>query len=74
MPDAVKDAGGDRQAAWDLVIGAYMDGEVSLGRAAELLEVLHFELEERLRRFGALPLSGGEADRIQAEGVDGGTL
>ena len=66
---AVKDADGDPQAAWDLVIGAYMDGEVSLNRAAELLEVLHFELEERLRRFGARPFSGGKADLTEAGGA-----
>ncbi len=66
---AVKDANGDPQAAWNLVIGAYMDGEVSLGRAAELLGVLRFELEERLRRFGARPFSGGKADLAESGGA-----
>ncbi len=54
---AVEGAGGDIQAAWNLVIGAYMDGEVSLSRAAELLDLPYFELEEKLRKFGALSLS-----------------
>ncbi len=30
-------AGGDRQEAWIAVIGAYLDGDISLGRAAVLL-------------------------------------
>ena len=55
--EAVKRAGGDIQAAWNLVIGAYMDGEVSLSRAAELLDLHYFELEEKLRKFGALSVS-----------------
>ncbi len=54
---AVQSAGGDLQAAWNLVVEAYMDGEVSLSRAAELLDLPYFELEEKLRKFGALPVS-----------------
>ena len=65
---AVEGAGGDLQAAWDLVIGAYMNGEVSLSRAAELLKLPYFELEERLRRLGIRkPAAYESADRVKRE-------
>ncbi len=71
---AVEGADGDLQVAWNLVIGAYMDGEVSLSRAAELLELPYFELEERLRRlgirkpavYGSIEEIKGEADLLKA--------
>lgn len=47
-------AGGDVQAAWNLVIAAYVNGAVSLGRAAELLDLSRFELQYRLNRLGQL--------------------
>ena len=57
---AVVAAEGDIQAAWNRVIAAYLDGDVSLGRAAQLLGVARFELTERLGRLG-LPLHMGSA-------------
>lgn len=57
---AVVAAEGDIQAAWNRVIAAYLDGDISLGRAAQLLGVARFELTERLGRLG-LPLHLGSA-------------
>ena len=52
---AIEDAEGDPQAGWNLVLRAYLDGNISLGRAAQLLGTLRFELHDRLNRLG-LPL------------------
>ena len=32
---------------WSVVVGAYLDGEINLGKAAELLEMNRLELQER---------------------------
>lgn len=65
---AVSTAQGDPQAAWNLIIAAYLDGHVSLGRAADLLGQSRFELTARFNRLG-LPLRLGEMspDALQAE-------
>lgn len=49
---AVASAEGDPQAAWNRVLAAYLDGDISLGRAAHLLGVDRFDLTERLGRLG----------------------
>jgi predicted HTH domain antitoxin len=54
------------QAAWDLVIDAYMVGEISLGRAAELLGLTRFELAERFNRLG-VPLRQGPQSVAEAQ-------
>jgi len=54
--------GDDLQAVWNLVISAYLDGDISLGRAALLLEMNRFELSTRFNRL-SLPLRLGVADR-----------
>lgn len=51
-------AGGDPQAIWEQVITAYLDGHISLGRAATLLKQSRFELQARFNRLG-LPLHLG---------------
>lgn len=51
-------AGGDPQAIWEQVITAYLDGHISLGRAATLLQQSRFELQARFNRLG-LPLRLG---------------
>jgi predicted HTH domain antitoxin len=51
-------AGGDRQEAWIVVIAAYLDGDISLGRAALLLGVSRFELQAHFNRLG-LPAQPG---------------
>lgn len=63
---AVAQAQGDRQAAWNLVVAAYLDGHISLGRAATLLDVSRFDLTARFNRLG-LPLRLGPASVEEAQ-------
>ncbi len=58
---AIAAADGDAQAAWNRVLKAYLDGDISLGRAAQLLDLSRFDLLERMNRLG-LPLHMGSAD------------
>lgn len=62
---AVADAGGDAQAGWNRIIAAYFDGDISLGRMAQLLNLSRFELMERFNRLGITlrlgPISIAEA-------------
>jgi hypothetical protein len=62
---AVFKSGGDVQAAWDKVITAYLDGHISLGRAATLLQLSRFELMGRFNRLG-LPLRLGPSSVTEA--------
>lgn len=48
----VQATGGDPQEMWNLVIAAYLDGDISLGRAALLLGLLRFDLLARFNRLG----------------------
>jgi len=48
-------------AEWDLVILAYLDGDISLGRTAQLLGLNRFDLQARFHRLG-LPLRIGPED------------
>ena len=66
MQQAVVAAEGDAQAAWNRVLKAYLDGDISLGRAAELLDLSRFDLLERLNRLG-LPLHIGPTDFADAQ-------
>jgi len=43
---------------WSVVVGAYLDGEINLGKAAELLEMHRLELQERFITQG-IPLRTG---------------
>jgi hypothetical protein len=47
-----------------LVIATYLDGHISLGRAAELLHLNRFDLTIRFNRLG-LPLCGGPTSAEQ---------
>lgn len=68
VDQVVQQAGGDAQAAWNAVITAYLDGDISLGRAAELLHVSRFELMESLNQAGiTLRLGSPTVDEAQAE-------
>jgi hypothetical protein len=62
---AVSRSQGDVQAAWDLVIAAYLDGHISLGRAAELLHLNRFDLTLHFNRLG-LPLRVGPTSAAEA--------
>ena len=65
---AVAQAQEDPQVAWDLVIATYLDGHISLGRAAELLRLSRFDLTTRFNRL-ELPLRLGvdSPAEVQAE-------
>jgi predicted HTH domain antitoxin len=40
------------QEAWNVIMAAYLDGEISLGRAAALLGIERLNLRARLNRLG----------------------
>ena len=65
---AVAQAQEDPQVAWDLVIATYLDGHISLGRAAELLRLSRFDLTTLFNRL-ELPLRLGvdSPAEVQAE-------
>lgn len=66
---AVEAAGGDIQVAWNKVVAAYLDGHISLQRAAELLGLPSLELAERFDRLGVPLLLGPvSAEEARAEG------
>ncbi|MCC7355615.1 MAG: type II toxin-antitoxin system prevent-host-death family antitoxin [Anaerolineae bacterium] len=66
VAQAIAAAGGDLQAGWDRVLSAYLDGEISLGRAAELMGFSRFDLTERFHRLG-IPLRLGPATVEEAK-------
>lgn len=59
-------AGGDPQTVWEQVITAYLDGHISLGRAATLLKQSRFELQARFNRLG-LPLRLGPSSIAEGQ-------
>lgn len=50
---------------WSIVIGAYQDRQINLGKAAELLDLTELELRERFVELG-IPLRIGSADLAEA--------
>jgi predicted HTH domain antitoxin len=48
------------QVRWNRVIAAYLDGQINLGRAASLLELSRFELDERFHRLDVPRRMGSE--------------
>jgi prevent-host-death family protein len=59
---------GNPQARWNRVIIAYMDGHVNLGRAAKLLGLSRYELDERFQRLDVPRRIGPETiEEAQAE-------
>ena len=50
---------------WSMVIGAYQDRQINLGKAAELLELTELELRDRFVELG-IPLRIGSADLAEA--------
>ncbi len=55
----------DPDLAWSLVVSAYLDEEINLGKAAELLDLHELELRERFISLG-IPLRIGPADQAEA--------
>lgn len=56
---------GDVQTGWNLIIHRYFSGNISLGRAARLLNISRFELQAHFHQLG-LPLWLGAADSTEA--------
>jgi predicted HTH domain antitoxin len=55
----------DEDVHWSVVVGAYQDGQINLGKAAELLDLTEIELRERFVELG-IPLRFGPADLAEA--------
>lgn len=51
--------------AWSLVVSAYLDEEINLGKAAEMLGLHELELRDRFIDLG-IPLRIGPADKAEA--------
>ena len=51
--------------AWSLVVSAYLDEEINLGKAAEMLGMHELELRDRFIELG-IPLRIGPADKAEA--------
>ena len=51
--------------AWSLVVSAYLDEEINLGKAAEMLDMHELELRNRFLEMG-IPLRIGPADKAEA--------
>lgn len=61
-------AGESPQARWNTVIAAYLDGHINLARAATLLALSSYELDERFRRLEVPRRIGPETEEeAQAE-------
>ncbi len=64
----------DEELRWALVIGAYMDESINLGKAAELLGMHELELKERFLELGVplrlgpsnLPEVGSEVEAVRS--------
>lgn len=61
------DAEGDPQALWNRVMFAYLDEDISLGRAATLLDLSRFDLQARFNRLG-IPIRIGPETIEEARG------
>ena len=62
----------DKDIRWSVVVGAYQDEQINLGKAASSLELTELELRQRFIDLG-IPLRVGPADlaeaRAEAEAV-----
>ncbi len=56
----------DQELGWSLVVGAYRDGQINLGKAAELLNMHELELRDRFIQLG-VPLRVGPANLAEAQ-------
>jgi len=63
---AVQEVDGSPQVRWDKVMAAYLDWQINLGRAAILLGLSSYELDERFRRLG-IPRRIGPATQQEAQ-------
>lgn len=58
LPDAIAKQAADTQALFDLVVAHYLVGTITLGRAAEVLDLPWIDLRDRFARVG-IPLRLG---------------
>ncbi|MCA9965036.1 MAG: UPF0175 family protein [Anaerolineales bacterium] len=70
-PELVENAmarllGNEPELRWSLVIGAYQDGKISLGKAAEHLNMHELDLKTRFIELG-IPLRIGPATLAEAQ-------
>jgi predicted HTH domain antitoxin len=56
----------DAELRWAVVVSAYLEHEINLGKAAELLSMHELELRERFIKLG-IPLRIGPADLAEAQ-------
>ena len=56
----------DQYQRWSMIIDAYRDGDINLGKAAELLELHELALRERLIELG-IPVRIGISDLAEAQ-------
>lgn len=56
----------NQELRWSLVLTAYLDEEINLGKAAELLGLSELELRERFIELG-VPLRLGPTDLVEAQ-------
>ncbi len=69
-PDQVRAAlqrllDGDPELRWSVVVGAYLDRQINLGKAAEMLKIHELELRTRFLDLG-IPLRQGSTDADEA--------
>jgi prevent-host-death family protein len=70
VDQAVQDAGGIPQVRWDKVIAAYLNWQINQGRAATLLGLSSYELDERFRRLGVPRRIGPSTEQEAQSEVD----
>jgi prevent-host-death family protein len=51
VEQAERESNGSPQVRWNRVIAAYLDGHINMGRAAVLLGLSSYEIDERFRRL-----------------------
>ncbi len=51
----------DEELRWAIVVGAYLDDQISLAKAAELLQMDRWSLQEKFRECG-VPIRMGLSD------------
>jgi predicted HTH domain antitoxin len=56
----------DKELRWSIVVNAYLDEEISLARAASLLELHAIELRARFLEKG-IPIKLGPVDKADAQ-------
>lgn len=55
----------NEELRWSMVVGAYQDEQINLGKAAEMLDVSELELRQRFIELG-IPLRVGPVDLAEA--------